>query len=107
MSAAASASMPCCSLMLDDAVHTVTVHQVALSDEEGVAVMAVHADARGCDEIGGPVERGVETLEVETTSADVFQARHELPEPDVIKVDIEGHEPEALDRLFELYGSGE
>nr|WP_246391031.1 FkbM family methyltransferase [Nocardioides soli] len=78
-------------------VRNVTVNQVALSDKDGVAVMAVHADAHGCDQIGGPVEPGVAALEVETTSADAFQARQGLPDPDVVKVDIEGHEPEFLD----------
>lgn len=71
-------------------VENVTVHPFALSSGDGTATMAVHPEAHGCDQIvtstDGPV------VEVRTMTGDAFAAEH--GDADVIKVDIEGHEPE-------------
>lgn len=73
----------------------VTLHRVALSDKPGTVSMAVHADAHGCDTIG-EAEPGALALEVDTMTGDDFLAASSHGEPDVVKVDIEGHEPEFL-----------
>jgi FkbM family methyltransferase len=76
----------------------VTTHFVALSDSIGTAQMAVHADAHGCDQIGGTDlgAVGVEAIEVPTLTGDRFLADTGSADPDVVKVDIEGHEPQFL-----------
>lgn len=78
-------------------VDNVTTHFVALSDEVGTARMAVHPDAHGCDQIGG-IEIGddVESIDVPTMTGDGFLAATGGSDPDVVKVDIEGHEPQFL-----------
>lgn len=81
----------------------VTTHFVALSDAVGTARMAVHPDAHGCDQIGGvDLDPGAESIEVPTTTGDRFLA--ERPgDPDVVKVDIEGHEPQFLAGAWEMF----
>lgn len=75
----------------------VRTHFVALSDSVGTARMAIHPDAHGCDQIGGiEVGDGVEAIEVPTMTGDGFLADHGGADPDVVKVDIEGHEPQFL-----------
>jgi len=78
-----------------NAVTNVTTHFVALSDSVGTARMAVHADAHGCDQIGD-VEEGAQAIEVPTLTGDQFLDQSDGPDPDVVKVDIEGHEPQFL-----------
>lgn len=78
----------------------VAVHRVALSDGAGTVSMAVHAEAHGCDQIG-PAGDDEESIEVVTTTGDDFAARAGLGDPDVVKVDIEGHEPEFLAGAWE------
>jgi FkbM family methyltransferase len=83
----------------------VTLHRVALSSRQGTARMAVHPDAHGCDQIGAAeVEPGAVAIEVGTRTGDEFLAGSPYGDPDVVKVDIEGHEPEFLEggwRMFE------
>ncbi len=75
----------------------VTTHFVALSDATGTARMAVHPDAHGCDQIGGlDLDPGAEAIDVPTIAGDEFLAAHGGGDPDVVKVDIEGHEPQFL-----------
>lgn len=80
----------------------VTVHNVALSDRAGTAQMAVHADAHGCDQIG-EVEEGAEALDVATMTGDEFLATSASGDPDLVKVDIEGHEPAFLDGAWAMF----
>lgn len=78
-------------------VVNVTVNQIALSSKEGTAVMSVHEDAHGCDQISVTDEEdGAARIAIETTTGDLYVERAGLGDPDVIKVDIEGHEPEFL-----------
>lgn len=78
-------------------IDNVTTHFVALSDAVGTARMAIHPDAHGCDQIGG-VEVGddVEAIDVPTMTGDGFLESTGGTDPDAVKVDIEGHEPQFL-----------
>lgn len=73
----------------------VTLDRVALSDQAGTASMAVHVDAHGCDTIG-EAEPGASSTKVDTMASDDFLAASPHGEPHVVKVGIEGHEPEFL-----------
>jgi FkbM family methyltransferase len=80
----------------------VTLHRVALSSRPGTAQMAVHADAHGCDQIG-EVEPGTVAIEVGTMTGDDFLAVSPHGDPDIVKVDIEGHEPEFLQGAWGMF----
>lgn len=83
----------------------VTLHRVALSSRPGTARMAVHPDAHGCDQIGeaGEVEAGAVAIEVGTMTGDDLLAVSSHGDPDVVKVDIEGHEPEFLQGAWSMF----
>lgn len=83
-------------------VPNVTVHNVALSDRAGTARMAVHPDAHGCDQIG-EVEDGADALDVPTMTGDEFLDTSASGDPDLVKVDIEGHEPAFLDGAWGMF----
>jgi FkbM family methyltransferase len=89
----------------------VTIEPLALSDKEGEAHMAVHADAHGCDYIdvaheADPARTAGTTLtqaiDVHTTTGAAYAERSPHGAPDVIKVDIEGHEPEFLEGAWSI-----
>lgn len=80
----------------------VTVHNVALSDRAGTAQMAVHPDAHGCDQIG-EVGEGAQALDVTTLTGDEFLTTSASGDPDLVKVDIEGHEPAFLDGAWGMF----
>lgn len=80
----------------------VTLHRVALSSRQGTTRMAVHRDAHGCDQIG-EVEPGAVAIEVGTMSGDDFLAASPHGDPDVVKVDIEGHEPGFLQGAWGMF----
>lgn len=77
----------------------VDLHQVALSDREGSAEMAVprfvHTEAhlRGA---GSPSDRSVRTETVATTTIDALVRSSDLPSVDLIKCDVEGAELQVL-----------
>ena len=78
-------------------IGNVTPHFVALSDSVGTARMAVHPDAHGCDQIeGGVMADDVDAIEVPTSTGDHFLEEGGHADPDVVKVDIEAHEPQFL-----------
>jgi FkbM family methyltransferase len=93
-------------------ISNVTVEPLALSDREGEAHMAVHPDAHGTDYIdldgdaGAPQANGVgtaiEEIDVRITTGVAYAARSPHGTPDVIKVDIEGHEPEFFDGAWSI-----
>jgi len=85
-----------------NAMDNVTTHFVALSDTTGTARMAVHADAHGCDQIG-EVDDDAEAIDVPTLTGDEFLASTGGADPDVVKVDIEGHEPQFLDGAWGMF----
>lgn len=77
----------------------VTVEAFGLSDRSGVQTMAIHDDAHGCDQIVDPAEAGEDAshvVEVATRTGDDYVGTHGFGDPDIIKVDIEGHEPEFI-----------
>jgi FkbM family methyltransferase len=91
----------------------ITVEPVALSDKDGRAHMAVHAKAHGCDYIdlehgsgtttqGTAVFTATEALDVPIITGATYAADSPYGMPDVIKVDIEGHEPEFLDGAWSI-----
>jgi FkbM family methyltransferase len=93
-------------------ITNVTVEAVALSDREGRAHMAVHANAHGCDYIdlehGSSTPRATtvytmtEAIDVPIMTGATYADRSPHGTPDVIKVDIEGHEPEFLDGAWSI-----
>jgi FkbM family methyltransferase len=84
----------------------VTVEPVALSDREGEAHMSVHPDAHGTDYIDLEKETasdpGTVAIDVEVTTGVAYAARSPHGAPDVIKIDIEGHEPEFFDGAWSI-----
>ena len=88
----------------DNRADNVTTHFIALSDSIGTARMAVHPDAHGCDQIGGlELDPGAEAIDVPTTTGEEFLATHVSGDPDVVKVDIEGHEPQFLRGAWSMF----
>lgn len=85
-------------------VTNVTVELVALSDHIGEASMAIYPDAPGCDRIvvGERPEDAADSMRVPTTTGAQYAAVSPLGVPDVVKVDIEGHEPEFLRGTWEI-----
>jgi FkbM family methyltransferase len=87
-----------------NSVDNVTVNRLALSSSAGTATMAVHADAHGCDHIGAEdPDEAAELIEVETTTGDSYVEAAGLGDPDVVKVDIEGHEPDFLEGAWGMF----
>lgn len=82
-------------------VGNVRIEPFALSDRAGVARMAVHAEAHGCDQITQTLD-DFDTITVETATADEYASRD--GDPDAVKVDIEGHEPEFLAGCWQMLG---
>ena len=88
----------------------VTVEPVALSDREGSARMAVHANAHGCDHIeldddgssAAADDAATGALDVQITTGEAYAESSPHGLPDAIKVDIEGHEPEFLDGTWSI-----
>ncbi|MBO6520598.1 MAG: FkbM family methyltransferase [Rhodospirillales bacterium] len=77
----------------------ITVHGVALSDAEGSAVMAIHDKETGLNRIAGSGfgREGAGRVEVPLHRLDDLNVK-----PDVIKMDVEDHEFEALSGAREM-----
>jgi hypothetical protein len=72
---------------------------IALSDKVGLARIRVNENAHGCDaiELENAMKDDVRGfIQIQTTTGDEFLRTASQGDPDVIKVDIEGHEPEFL-----------
>lgn len=83
-----------------NATDNVTIESHALSSSAGSARMVVHPDAPGCDQVtteDAPVEGDASIIAVSTITGDVYAAGSPAGDPQLIKVDIEGHEPEFVD----------
>lgn len=89
--------------LLTNATTNVTVEPVALSSRPGTAQMAVHSEAHGCDQIVESVREDPDAdgIVVETVTGDDYADR--TGDPDVVKVDIEGHEPEFIDGAWRMF----
>lgn len=85
-------------------VTNVTVEPLALSDQDGEALMAIFPDAPGCDRIVIESSNGEapESMRVATVTGSGYCDTSPFGEPDVIKVDIEGHEPEFLRGAWDI-----
>ena len=85
-------------------VTNVTVEPAALSDRIGGATMAIYPDAPGCDRIviADSPSDAPESMGVTTTTGARYAETSPLGAPDVIKVDIEGHELEFLRGAWEV-----
>ncbi len=77
----------------------VSLHRLGLSNEAGEATMLVGADDRGATSQIKPVDPA-ESARVQTvrlTRADAFVAGDGAPEPNIVKIDVEGFERPVLD----------
>lgn len=80
----------------------VEVRRIALGKESSKAILASRSSETGTaslhDSIQGDILKGrhAETFEVEVDSLDRQVARHNLPAPDLVKIDVEGLEMDVL-----------
>lgn len=83
-------------------VRNATVQAIALSDHAGEARMQVYEDGHGCDHLvrGDTHEVNPANLTVVTATGDEYASLS--GDPDIVKVDIEGHEPEFLRGSWEM-----
>lgn len=87
-------------------ITNVTVVDVALGAEPGEAEMQVYADAPGCNTLAlDGAEPGFEILRVHVATADTL-IQSGAARPDVVKVDVEGYEPEFFKGARELIEKG-
>jgi FkbM family methyltransferase len=75
-----------------NAVRNVSVHGVAIGDRSGKAEFAVYAEDRDARHSLVPTEGHTRTIEVATLRLDDVPARLGIPEPTVLKIDVEGAE---------------
>lgn len=78
----------------------IAVYPVALSDREGTAILQVNPGARGTNTLEASV-RGKETITVPVTTLTTLLADAGVTSVDVLKLDIEGHEPTVLGHFLE------
>ncbi len=85
--------------IVNNRVGNCSLETFALSDKVGKAMISVNENAHGCDSIElakfNP-DNTLRSIEVPTTTGDEFLLTSSYGDPDLIKVDIEGHEPEFL-----------
>jgi FkbM family methyltransferase len=76
-----------------------SLEAVALSEKVGKALISVNEYAHGCDSIELAKfnqDENQSSIEIPTTTGDEYLLTSSYGDPDLIKVDIEGHEPEFL-----------
>jgi FkbM family methyltransferase len=74
----------------------------AVSDHEGVEIFFLHPDSVAHSLIAETFGRPRATIQVETTTLDSFFAAQRWPAVHLVKLDIEGAEPAALDGMTDL-----
>jgi FkbM family methyltransferase len=85
--------------VLNNNVDNCSLEPVALSDKVGKVMIKVNENAHGCDSIelaNSNSDDGSNSIEIPTTTGDEFLLTSTYGDPDLIKVDVEGHEPEFL-----------
>lgn len=80
--------------------------QVAVGSEDGAVAFETHPQHSGgqhitCNSEDSATEDGWQQIQVRMRRLDVMIERCELPRPDLIKIDVEGHEVEVLEGLGE------
>lgn len=74
---------------------SLTVHKVALSDKVGVAVITeVGSGSSLVPNFNG--EKKIPTIEIPTTTIDDLVSQTQMPSPDFMMIDVEGHELSVL-----------
>jgi len=88
-------------------IDSIELIPVALSDENGTEKLTDEFDNRVCPGLSGPTESNQTTVEVETAIGDDIIDRYDLPEPDVVKIDVEGAEMRVLEGMKRTLSSGD
>jgi len=85
--------------------------QVAVGSEDGEVAFEIHSERSGGQHIAAAStgktsssEEGWEQIQVRMRRLDAMIERCELPRPDLIKIDVEGHEVEVLEGLGKYLG---
>ena len=73
----------------------VSILQSAISDREGLVEFSVGSHSE-LNAIGKPVSAGGKVVQVEATTLDLMAASHGWTDVDLVKLDVEGHELEAI-----------
>ncbi|MEY3395634.1 MAG: hypothetical protein RL346_1870 [Verrucomicrobiota bacterium] len=82
-----------------NSIDSVRVHGVALGNRDGLVSLLAEAENKGENRIVD--DAGEDTLQVEMTTLPAFIRQHQITRIDAMKIDIEGHEMNALTPLFE------
>lgn len=75
------------------------IHEVALSNREQTVEMGIDSDRVGA--MGHLMVNREESIEIETRQADKMVEQGDIPQPDFIKIDVEGSEAAVLDGMKE------
>ena len=82
-------------------LENVTVHPIALSDRDGLAMFR---EPEGANQGTGTLAGGGGRLETPVRQGDAYLAEQGLPRIDLIKIDVEGHEAAVVRGLAERLG---
>lgn len=77
--------------------HRVEVFKLAVSNQNGTADFYIRADKPSGNSLRYGKDRP--TMQVETIRLDTWAQAHNIPSFDVVKIDVEGHELEALEGM--------
>jgi len=80
----------------------IKAEKLALSDASGATTFHVSSNVVGSSLEARAVEPGASTIAVQTVRLDDYLTRHQLPGVDLIKLDVERHEPAVLRGMGEV-----